>query len=197
MSTFNALGRTALALRTASPLRSACTLAWRFLRNFGRPFSRSVQVGSSSAMILREVDRFMITVDYSSPLSELLNSANLDWVAPDVYDGIHLPTKATRQMVRVILFEAIGRVSSELVCQSLANRCLQPVGLRHLLTIASQCPERLANRTLVELGNKWHGLQHVLIVAGLERTVAGRMLTVDCFNRQWTGEYLFAATSRP
>ncbi len=145
---------------------------------------------------------FRVFVSYTQPLSDLIKSAEFNWVNSDITEK-HFPINqrpngAVEMKVFTVqdLVGATRSVTSKEVIQEMDNRGYRPAELPELLAFAMTNPDEQRKYPIVSLGSIWQDWLGDQGVPYLWGGGFGRSLYLGWFDDGWDSRYRFLAVRK-
>jgi hypothetical protein len=153
-------------------------------------------VSKIANLIVGERNVFRVVVDYGQVLVEMIQAGKYDWINNDITSD-HFPITGTGQKEEEItLFHFNRSISSDDAIVEMAKKGFRPADPPEILALGAEHPELQKQFPIVALGSPWRdpgGLRHVVY---LDRDDARRPLDLVWFERDWIGDWRFAAVRK-
>lgn len=141
-------------------------------------------------------DGFIVTVDYSKSLAEMVASGHYDWKNSDIV-AEHFPT--TQKGVNEVKLELVHldkNASTDEVLRYLDEHGYRPATLLELLAFGAKYPDEQKKYPVVALGSVWRSSGGDRYVACLDCYGAERHLSLSWCGDDWHGRCRFLAVRK-
>lgn len=139
---------------------------------------------------------FTLAVDYSRSLEQMVGAGKYDWMNDNI-TGNNFPHQSLGVVEqRCKLFHFNRSISSEDVITEMKKEGFIPADTATLCVFGEKFPEKQREFPIVALGQVWRSASGDRGVAYLNGVGAGRGLSLDWFDFDWSGDYRFLAVRK-
>jgi hypothetical protein len=145
---------------------------------------------------LKTRNRFLVTIDYSRPLDQMIAAGKYSYVNENITVA-NFPITDTGKVETEIILVDFGRdIESDDAEKELATMGLEPAGIEHATAFGEKYPDVQREYPIVFLGSVWSGSDGDPHVPFLGCWSDLRELCLDCRSDEWARDYRFAAVRK-
>jgi hypothetical protein len=145
---------------------------------------------------LKTRNRFAVTVDYGTPLDQMIAAGNYGYVNPNITSQ-NFPITGTGVVETEIILAHFDRdIESDDAVRKLREMRLEPAGIEHATAFGTKYPDVQREYPIVFLRSVWSFAGGGRGVPCLDDWRAERVLVLGGWGGGWRGVYRFAAVRR-
>jgi len=143
--------------------------------------------------------KFILNVDYSKTLQQMLTDGNYDWTDSDISEkNFHLITEINddKRSVSAKLFCFGRNISSQEVISKIKKAGYRPATITELLVLGKNYPKIQKKFSVVALGSVWHNAGGFRYVPVLGFSNRGRGVVLSWYDGRWSDHFYFLAINK-